>query len=169
MTLLDLERRSIRDFVASCPWPSHGLVLDYGCGAQPYRDIVTAKGATYVGYDRAGLPVNRAGNIGPDEPLAPFKKYAAVLCNQVIQFVPDPYRMLRDLRDATHGGYGLLCLTGPTNWPEINDEDLHRHTVAGAVRLATAAGWTVERAERRAHVAADGYDFSLGYGILGRA
>ncbi len=93
----------------------------------------------------------------------------AILCNQVIQYIPDPFELLCDMREALRGG-GHLVLTGPTNWRELEADELWRFTVAGIRYMLTEAGFDVLRLERRAVVEfAPGFEMSLGYGCLARA
>ncbi len=163
----ELERASIRSFVTSCAEHFTGTVLDYGCGLQPYRDIVEAAGGLYVPHDRVGYPANVSGeNVGQDEPLQ--SRYQAILCNQVLQYVPEPYELLLSFAAALQDG-GHLVITGPTNWPEVESDDLFRYTQAGIEKLLRWAGFDVVRLEQRAHVEVFGVTFSLGWGALARA
>lgn len=175
MTLRDLERESIRAFVQSAADDGYlaGRVLDYGCGKQPYRDLVEAAGGTYIPYDdpkHPGSVVDRyVGDWQQTDPVD------AILCTQVLQYVPRPYGLLA----ALHEFQAALVLTYPTNWPEVEPEDLHRFTKAGMERLLTEAGFSIVRHERRAvvkmaNVDAGGWTtfsdaFALGYGVIARA
>lgn len=184
MDLRELERNSIRAFVQSAADEGYlsGRVLDYGCGKQPYRDIVEAAGGVYTGVDRVGWPANVSGeDLGPS--LGPKHIFNAVLCTQVVQYVEEPEEFFWPFRDhLTRPGH--LVLTYPTNWPEVEPEDLHRLTKAGMERLLTEAGFTIVRHERRAMVRAvhtgsalaKGLEggifpdhFALGYGVIARA
>lgn len=165
----ELERDSIRAFVAS--YPFHGDVLDYGCGKMPYQTVVlgaaVGNAVRYVPWDRATLPANVSdGDVGADDVLH-GRQWDAILCTQVVQYVPDVYRLLRRFRDALKPG-GALVLTGPGCWAEVEPDDLHRFTRAGIGRLLTAAGFEVERLEERAAVDLGGFRFSLGWGAVGR-
>lgn len=168
MTLEELtliENASIRAFLARHAGLLDGAVLDYGCGRQPYRDIVEAAGGAYTGYDRAELPANMSGvDVGAGLPLSYW--WNAIICTQVIQFVPEPAEFLSDLRRALGTG-GALLLTWPTNWPEVNDTDLHRFTAAGMGRLLADAGFkiTSEFARRATWDMVD-YDLAYGYGAV---
>lgn len=166
--LVEIENESIREFVASYPYT--GRVLDYGCGLSPYRDLIEPQ-AQYVGYDRPDYPANMSReHVGGDYPLTvgSLDQWDAIVCTQVVQFVPNVYRLLRQFRDAITPG-GALVLTGPTCWPEVNDEDIHRHTRTGISALMRAAGFEVEVCEERAAVVMTDFRFSLGYGCIGRA
>jgi SAM-dependent methyltransferase len=168
-TVRDLERASIREFVASCAPLLIGNVLDYGCGKQPYRDIVEEAGGRYVGYDRADYPANVSGqNIGPDV-LNVLDDFDAILCTQVAQYWTDPRHTLKLLRRILDLR-GYLVITFPTNWDEVEPDDLFRYTATGMrYLLEHEAGFTVERVERRAEISLGGFRFPLGYGIVARA
>jgi 2-polyprenyl-3-methyl-5-hydroxy-6-metoxy-1,4-benzoquinol methylase len=163
VSLRDLERNSIRDFVASCDF--HGTVLDYGCGKQPYADIVEDWGALYVGYDRADFPGAVADqNQGEMFPLT--KQYDAILCTQVLQYVKHPLSLLSQFRQALRSHKGRLVLTYPTNWPEVETADIHRFTKSGMEALLLDAGFVVERHVERAAIHDPwGEKFALGYGV----
>lgn len=208
--LRTIERDSIRSFVQSAADEGYlsGRVLDYGCGKQPYRDIVAAAGGEYYGFDLPWLPANVSGEIvwppgldgavasrdGHETALHSWARangyFDAVLCTQVIQYVP----LVRE----SHGNYTdtladwlmdmrvlmddekqeTLVMTYPTNWPEVEPEDLHRFTKAGMERLLTEAGFEIVRHEARATVKMVGWGsdprgwaevIALGYGVIARA
>lgn len=166
-TIRQLERQSIREFVASCADELTGRVLDFGCGKQPYRPLVEAVGGEYVGYDRAVLPANVSGeDIGPGRPLA--LDWDAILCTQVLQYVESPETLLLAFGDALQAREGVLVLTYPTTWPEVEPDDLHRFTKNGMERLLEEAGFDVLRHERRATLNMPGFELAVGYGVLAR-
>jgi len=190
VNLRDYERESIRAFVQSAADDGYlsGRVLDYGCGRQPYRDIVEAVGGEYHGYDRqhfAGA-LFEVGDVGQWEPWMEDFDYDAILCTQVVQYIPLPVLTERlyewgHARDTIRVGSHLV-LTYPTNWPEVEPEDLHRFTKAGMERLLTEAGFTIIRHERRGYlsdarfpsgrekrITALGDEFAIGYGVICRA
>ena len=199
VNLRDYERASIRAFVQQAADDGYlsGRVLDYGCGKQPYRDIVEAAGGEYHGFDLARFQANVSGeDMGASEltmspfwwPIAPpilgHRAYDAILCTQVLQYVEDPADLLGDLRwQENHARLEhpfALVLTYPTNWPEVEPEDLHRFTKAGMERLLTEAGFEIVRHERRAEVLMSSkrngprppepLDYiALGYGVIARA
>ena len=192
--LRDVERESIRAFVQSAADDGYfsGRVLDYGCGKQPYRDIVEAVGE-YVGYDHESFPA-KVGDFSVGTNPIHDERFDAILCTQVVQYVPlypdtkyVPLFALDILLGQLHAAlwsddYGVepgghLVLTYPTNWPEVEAEDLHRFTKAGMERLLTEAGFEIVRHERRASVnlwVGHGCrditeEIALGYGVIARA
>lgn len=162
-----LERESIRSFVESCAEHFTGRVLDLGCGKQPYRDVVEQAGGTYVGFDSPTFPgstvdVDTTGE-GWDE------RFDTVLCNQVVQYVPDVPEFLFKIHvDQLRAG-GVLVLTYPLCWDWIEAADLHRFSPTGMARMLTSQGFVVERSEERAAVELAGFRFPLGYGVVARA
>lgn len=172
--LRELEAASIRAFVGSVAY--HGRVLDYGCGRQPYRDLIVAAGdVDYHGFDSPFLPgsvVERAAPSRVDwerELWRPLDEtWDAIVCTQVVQYVPNVAELFADLWTALTDG-GTLVMTGPTNWPEVEDVDLHRFTRAGIERLARDAQFAIERLEERASVTVGRDRLSLGWGLVAHA
>jgi hypothetical protein len=201
-SLRGIEHASIRAFVQKAADLGYlsGRVLDYGCGKQPYRDIVEAAGGTYFGFDLPWLPANVSDEIvepGLDMSTAlrdgydtAFYSWAiehgyfdAVLCTQVIQYVPltietraghheNMNDWLMNLRILMDEDSETLVLTYPTNWPEVEPEDLHRFTKAGMERLLKEAGFEIVLHEERARTwfgPGATYEVALGYGVIARA
>jgi Methyltransferase domain len=168
-SLTRIENTSIRAFVQSAADEGYlsGRVLDYGCGKQPYRDIVQAAGGEYEPFDRAHFPGNTSGEDVLGYLVAPAY-WNALLNTQVLQYVYDVPATLRKFH-LLLADNGHLVLTYPTNWPEVEEVDLHRFTKAGMERLLAGAGFSILRHERRATVHAEGYEWALGYGVVARA
>lgn len=154
--LRQIERQSIRDFVQS--YDFRGRVLDYGCGDAPYRDLVE-RTAEWHGWNRARYPgTNAKVNIGEENVLV-VTHWNVILCTQVLQYVPFPDQLLRYFRKAA----STLVLTYPTNWPEVEREDLHRWTQTGMEFALTEADWKVLHHVRRAEIEPG---LALGYGVV---
>lgn len=182
MNLREYERASIIEFVGQAALAGHfkGRVLDYGCGRQPYREIVEAGGGEYHGFDRAHFAgtLDGVGDVG--ELL--IHGYDAVLCTQVVQYLHYPTDEMHKLRGLLAEAHGHLVLTYPTNWPEVEADDYRRFTRAGMARMLEHAGFTILRHEPRGsvwdprfdvgsnkRVTATGEEFVLGYGVVARA
>jgi hypothetical protein len=166
------EAESIRAFVQSAASDGllSGRVLDYGCGQQPYRDIVEKAGGEYVGYDRVEFPGNvSAQDVGFVGEANWLWQFSAVLCTQVVQYVPDVPALLESFRLALEDAHGHLVLTYPTNWPEVEPVDLHRFTKLGMTRLVEEAGFEIVRHDWRHGFYHDGLPFTAGYGIVASA
>lgn len=161
--LRKVETASLRRFVESCSELLVGRVLDFGAGRMPYRDVVEQAGGDYLPFDRQRFPGSVAeGDIGH---LDARTGYDAILCTQVIQYVPEVPPFLAGLRYLLPSR-GTLVLTGPTNWPVVERQDLCRFTPAGITRLLSAAGFEVVRCDPRVTVEAAGASFLLGFGAV---
>jgi Methyltransferase domain len=170
LSLRDRERESIREFVGMAGSRGHfnGAVLDIGAGQQPYRDIVEAFGGEYVPFDSPVFPGSCADTDTTG--LAQSRRFDTALCTQVLQYVEDVPHFL----DTIHRGRllrgGHLVLSYVTNWPEIEDDDIHRHTRSGMNRLLDDAGFEVMWGLPRHDVKLRGGDrLILGYGVVAQA
>lgn len=166
MNLREAERQSIRDFVQTAADEGYlsGAVLDVGAGRSPYQDIVVTAGGIYYPYDRRDFPANVSGtDVGEWLPT-----YQSILCTQVVQYVPDTHGFLTTLFAAIKSG-GHLVLTYPTNWPEVEPEDLYRFTQKGMEWLLGEAGFEIMRHDWRHGFQHEGVSFTVGYGVVARA
>lgn len=165
------ENDSIRSFLERCAYERQirGRVLDYGCGRQPYRGIVEAEilkgnAESYRPYDRIDFPHSMAHtDVGGEPGNGGFE---TVICTQVIQYIPTPQLVdfLRHLRRKLTAA-GWLLLTGPTNWPDIND--YHRLTKRHVEWLLGEAGFPVAFSGYREPMFDEGMPF--GYWAMAHA
>lgn len=168
-TLREREKASIEGFVLNQAEKLTGRVLDFGCGLQPYRKIVENSGGDYHPFDRLGYPgCTVHTSVGNDWPLTQRVQWDAILCTQVIQYVPDPMKLIRDFWFALKPG-GWLVLTGPTNWPEVEVEDFWRVTICGAAHMLEATGFSEIDVSSRECIRINDFGLSLGWGATGRA
>jgi len=154
-----IERASIRAFIEERRALLCGIVLDFGAGDGPYRDLCAPE-ALYI-------PVNR-GELIPNKPPT----FDAILCTQVLQYCEHPVLTLSALANVSHGGTYLL-LTYPTSWPSLNSNesegsDLWRFTRDGMAALLDTAGWIPADHVERAAVIVSGNRFSLGGGVVAK-
>lgn len=162
----ETERESIRRFVESCSSHFTADVLDYGCGSQPYRDVIEGAGGNYHGYDRQGFPANVSGrDVGADE--LRLRSYDAILCTQVAQYWPDPIAELSWLRSRLNIP-GVLVITWPLCWDFVEADDLWRFTPTGMHNLLKGVGFKVARLDERASCMSGEFRFPLGYGAIAR-
>lgn len=172
--LRELERDSIYRFVESCGDLFRGArVLDYGAGAQPYKDLIESFGPKeYVPYDAPNFPASCA--TADTTGSAWQRRFDVVVCTQVFQYLERPDVELFDIRYHRLSyersiGDRYLVLTYPTNWPEVEEADLRRFTKSGMGRMLADVGFEIMRHERRAEVTLGGEAFALGYGVVARA
>ncbi len=169
MSIREIERASIEMFLVDCARDGllTGNVLDYGAGMCPHRTVVEGAGARYVPFDRMSHPASVVlTDIGPDDPLGMWE-WNAIISTQVIQYVPNPRLLLREFRRSLAPG-GALLLTGPTNWPCVEKEDLRRWTREGIVAELGGAGFSAVTCDYRAHVTVEGERWPLGWWAVAR-
>lgn len=139
-----------------------GRVLDYGCGMQPYREIVERHGE-YHAFDRLSHPGSVAErNHHSGDPLR--EKWDTILCTQVLNYIPDPPELLRQFRARADA----LVLTATTVWAEVEETDLFRWTITGIDRVVRDAGWRHVTVVHRAQIPIPKWNLSLGFGVLAR-
>jgi SAM-dependent methyltransferase len=143
---LDLQAGSIWADLAALLPRCRGVVLDVGCGAQPYRPLVSRE-ATYMGIDdaRAG---EHFGYSMPDTTYFEGGRWPVgdasvdvVLSTETLEHVPDPSAFLNEAaRCLRPGGQLLLTVPFAARWHYV-PHDYWRYTPSGLTRLLTMAGF----------------------------
>lgn len=147
---------------AAAPLAPNALVLDAGAGHAPYRHVfahVRYESAdfrqvdkeygdmTYV-CDLASIPV-------------PANHYDLVLLTQVLEHLPEPRDVLREIYRVLKPG-AQLWLSAPLFFPEHEvPYDFYRYTQFGFKHLLTSVGFAVEHTEWL-----EGYYGTLAYQLL---
>ncbi len=108
-------------------------VLDVGCGIKPYYPFFAARAASYVGVDLNNPDADLQGSA-EDLPVEDGS-YDVVLCNQVLEHVDDPDRVVRELHRVTAPGGRVLASTHGVMVYHPNPDDLWRWTHSGLERL----------------------------------
>jgi len=116
-----------------------GRVLDAGCGRRPYAEFFSY----YTGrdFDRVRYADAPAGVWGSGMEL-PFrdKAFATVFSSQVLEHVPEPWRMVAEMARVLEPG-GHLILTAPHIWGlHEAPHDYFRFTCYGLEHLARRVG-----------------------------
>lgn len=131
-----------------------GRLLDVGCGARPFAELLDRHSDRSVGVDPDRVRYGPAAGRGPRRlPEAwasgldlPFRDstFDTVLCLQVLEHVPQPWRLLDEIARVLRPG-GALVLTAPHIWG-LHEEprDYYRFTPFGLRHLGDAAGLRVE-------------------------
>lgn len=164
MSLRKLERESIEGFLKKNKSKLTGRVLDYGSGKQPYKGLVELAGGQYVPFDDPRYP----GSCATEPTGFPVGQFDTVICTQVLQYVDNPLATLATIKHQLKID-GHLLITGPTNWPVIEDDDKWRFTVHGIALLLIKAGFHGTQVQERAHVSHEQERWCLGWAALGRA
>ncbi len=124
------------DFLGSCS----GCIVDFGCGQMPYRQFCPDSVTEYIGLDADEN--NRASDIqcGAESTPLPDDRADHVLCLQVLEHVPDPLAVLREINRVLSPG-GTALITVPQAW-ELHEapHDYFRYTQYGMVYLLEKAG-----------------------------
>jgi SAM-dependent methyltransferase len=137
-----IDRRMAQKYVPRL----EGCVLDVGCGRQPYRRFLR-NGTRYVGmeYDTRLHPT-----VVGDVRALPFRDavFNAVMCNEVLEHVPEPARALAEIHRVLRPG-GQVYVTVPQSWGlHYEPHDFYRYTKYGMVYLLEHAGFRVTATER---------------------
>jgi SAM-dependent methyltransferase len=159
---LENRLRRFLDLQAGSAWrdlrrelsQTRGSLLDIGCGAQVYRDLVPAQVA-YRGIDtsdakaRFGYEVPDTHYFDGDDWGVPDGAFDTALCTEVLEHIPDPAAFLtRAYRCLRPGGRLVLTVPFAARWHFI-PYDYWRYTPSGLHRLLTAAGFDEVRVQAR--------------------
>jgi SAM-dependent methyltransferase len=145
--LFDLQASTIwRDMARVLP-TLRGTLVDVGCGAQPYRTLLS-KSTRYKGIDRVDA-ASRFGYAVPDTQYYEGDRWPvedggadAVLCVEVLEHVAEPQALLDEARRSLRPG-GAIALTVPfaARW-HYTPHDYWRFTPSALARLLDRAGFT---------------------------
>jgi SAM-dependent methyltransferase len=146
------ERRPIFDFVvrAAGETPVGACVADVGAGDAPYRELFAHTDYTAIDWENSPHEGVEVDLIAPAEGIPVGDgAFDAVLFTQVLEHVPEPGRVLRELHRILKPG-GCLYMTAPLTW-ELHElpHDYYRYTPAGLDHLLTAAGFDAVAIEAR--------------------
>jgi SAM-dependent methyltransferase len=141
------ERRSILDLMmkAAREIPPGARLADVGAGDSPYRELFVH--TDYVAIDWAQSPHEGARQVeieaSADAIPVADGAFDAVLSTQVLEHVPDPAAVVRELHRILRAG-GHAYLTVPLVW-ELHElpHDYFRYTEPGLRHLLESAGFEV--------------------------
>jgi SAM-dependent methyltransferase len=124
---------------------TQGVMLDYGCGGQPYRALFTSRIARYIGADvAAAAGISLDIECAPDSQL-PLEECSidTILANQTLEHVPDPDFYLAECSRLLRTD-GILIITAPMQWRHHEvPYDYLRFTRFGLTRLLERHGFNI--------------------------
>jgi len=143
----DLQAGSIWRDLNQALQGCRGLILDVGCGSQPYRSLIPVD-ATYHGLDYNGARAN-FGYTMPETTYYEGDRWPiddttadVVLCTETLEHVPDPSAFLSEaFRCLKPGGRILLTVPFAARWHFI-PYDYWRFTPSSLELLLGTAGFT---------------------------
>jgi len=104
--------------------PGQGLnVLDVGGRIQPYRELLRGR-ANYVAVDLRSTPLLNAVANAEQLPFAD-EKFDLVVCTQLLEYAPDPSRVIAEIHRVLKPG-AVLLLSVPSLALRDSDEDRWR-------------------------------------------
>ena len=147
LTTLDiwLARNSILQALRAEVSNMSGLVLDVGCGVQPYRSVLLGQGSRVEYLVGVDIQTDRYGghDVAWDGYSLPFRDAMAdqVIATEVLEHCPSPQVVLDEAFRVLRPG-GRFFFTVPFLWP-LHDmpHDEYRYTPFALGRLLGAAGF----------------------------
>ena len=120
----------------------HGDIIDYGCGQMPYKKLF--RYAIFVGADipNPTMPSKATVMINDYRTSLPSGYFDVAICNEVIEHVQEPDRVLKELSRLVRAD-GFLVLSAPFMMPEHDARDYWRFTLKGLKALAERHGFVV--------------------------
>ena len=146
-----LCRKSLYRAISTCAPTMGGVVLDFGCGTSPYKDLfINAK--KYLGLE-FDTPENRRSKHADyyyDGKTLPIENGTidVILSTQTIEHIPNVKEIVHEWGRIL-APEGQLVLTVPFMWPEHEVPfDFQRYTSHGIKLLLEDAGFEVTHHER---------------------
>jgi SAM-dependent methyltransferase len=122
-----------------------GVMLDYGCGGQPYKFLFMERVSKYIGADVAAAKDTILDlEIVPDKPVPLLDASVdTVLSTQTLEHVPNVEFYLAECHRLLKQD-GVLILTAPMQWRHHEvPYDFFRFTKYGLTALLTRHGFTI--------------------------
>ncbi|MDR0394277.1 MAG: methyltransferase domain-containing protein [Tannerella sp.] len=133
----------------------HGKLLDFGCGAKPYR-LLFSNTNEYIGVDIENEGHDHCGeqiDVYYDGKHLPFgdESFDAILTSEVLEHVPELNECIQELYWVLKPG-GRILITVPFVWQEHElPFDFRRFSVTGIKKQLTDNGFKILVEERTGH------------------
>lgn len=128
---------------------AHGLLLDIGCGAKPYKPVFAAHvqrhfGIEYGAPEGYGYELNQADVYGDAADL-PFASgsFDTILCTEVLEHVIEPEKVVSEFFRVLRPGGTIFC-TAPFVYPVHDARDFYRYSAQGMEALLSRHGFSVD-------------------------
>jgi SAM-dependent methyltransferase len=148
---LGISHRTIARAIERSREYASGRLLDLGCGKKPYLYILAPCVASYIGIEMPNTQsLSSVVDVYASALEIPFKEnsFDSILCTEVLEHVPEPKELLRQVKRVLKPN-GYLILTAPLTWgPHEVPRDYYRYTEYGLRYLAEQVGFVVEKVER---------------------
>ena len=147
-----LEKYLIYKSLSDVKGWANGDLLDIGCGKKPYVSLFAGQVTRHIGVDyppalvTSGQTAQGGPDVFADVALLPFcdNCFHTVLCTQVLEHVPEPWRALEAVARVLKPG-GVLIMTAPQEWGTHRAPyDFYRFTRYGLAYLVQRSGLHVE-------------------------
>jgi SAM-dependent methyltransferase len=140
-------RRRLSAAIANERGRAHGVMLDVGCGQKPYAALFRGRVSRYIGMEyspEAGYRGNAADVCG-DAAAIPLARNSVdtVLCTEVLEHVPDPDAVVREIARVLKPGGVVIC-TAPFFYPVHDRYDFFRYSPGTVATLMRRHGLTVD-------------------------
>ena len=131
---------------------AQGRLLDIGCGTKPYAPLFAGRVTEHVGIDMPNCPhEQRQTNAFASALDLPFvsQSFDAVLCTEVLEHVPEPWRAYEEIARVLRPGGRALITTPFLYRVHESPYDFYRYTEFAHRHLAARAGLEVEELRTR--------------------
>lgn len=140
-------------------------VLDVGCGTKPYKSFLGTQASIYVGCDwppNPGSSDGHAADVFADAMSLPFaaNAFGCVLCTEVLEHLPEPWRCVSELARVLEPGGELLLSVPFLYWLHEQPRDFFRYTPHGITGMLARVGLEVRETRKRGGVFAVVLDLS---------
>lgn len=141
------NRVRIDKAIAFAAQKSHGVLLDVGCGAKPYKKAFEPFVEKHLGIEYSGESVYRESKADffGDAMRIPFADNSVdtVLCTEVLEHLPNPEKAIAEFARVLKPN-GVVITTAPFFYPIHDTRDFFRYSPDGIATLMKQNGLDVE-------------------------